>query len=181
MTAVMSASFSPHSGVFLHSDQWWWLNAAQLVDPVQNGHVLLPPLQPSWLSITFSLPFSTNLPGGLIVSGEAKQKQTLLLQSLRALPPPHRHQHTRPPWITTPTSPRLPPQPGLQGFPLFHPVCWRTSGITSHIALAPSRLPWTVSGGGEGHALAPAQFSTTLPSAPAVVGPRYLWHLLHHN
>lgn len=68
------------------------LNAAQLVDPVQNLHVF----QPCWLSTTFSLPFSTNLPGGLIVSGEAKQK-TLLLQSLRALPPPPTpHQHTRP-------------------------------------------------------------------------------------
>lgn len=85
----------------------------------------------------------------------------------------HQQQTTKPP----------PPPLTLQGFPLFHPVCWGTSGITSHIVLAPCLLPPSTikrQGGGT-PSLSMAQHGSArlhLQHKP-VTGPHYLWHFLH--
>lgn len=87
----------------------------------------------------------------------------------------HQQQTTKPPQPPTP----LP----LQGFPLFHHVCWGTSGIASRIVLAPCLLPPSTikrEGGGT-PSLSMAQHGSArlhLQHKP-VTGPHYLWHFLH--
>lgn len=166
------------------------MDAVQLVDPVQNVHALLPPFQPSWLSITFSLPFSTNLPGGLIVSGEAKQKT--LAAPIPACPasthppPPSAHMPcvNNNPHLTTATSPARTP-----GIPVILPRLLRD--LRDHVTHRPGAFPPPVNsdegGGGWGwggphpcsstvyhHSAISTSPSLVGRARPPVVGPHYL-------
>lgn len=125
--------------------------------------------QSSWLSITFSPPLwhkSARLTHCLRWS----QAEDMVDPAPLSPASPHTHKQNQPPLHPTPTSSTL-----LSGFPLFHPVCDGTSGITSHISLAPCLLPLSTAMGGEGTPF--AQHGSTFEHKP-VIGPHYLWHFL---
>lgn len=95
--------------------------------------------------------------------------------------PSHTHIHEQTPHLTTATS--LAP---LQGFPSFHPVCWGTSGITSHIGLAPCLLPpSTVMRGVGPHPcsarLSAAPLSAQTSHRPSLFMTFSLWLLIQQN
>lgn len=119
--------------------------------------------QSSWLSITFSPPLAQICQADSLSQVKPSRRRGGP-QPLGA-PPSHTPENNNPP-PPPPTSPPLPPRALLQGFPLFHPVCRGTSGITSHIGLAPCLLPpSTVTRGG--HTL--AQHGSTFNTIQSLV------------
>lgn len=120
--------------------------------------------QSSWLSITFSLPLAQICQADSLSQVKPSRRHCWEKTS----PPPHpAHTHTHAhPWITNPhlttaTSPASTP-----GIPVILPCLLRD--FRDHVTHRSGAFPPTTrnSGGeGEGHTLAPAQLSTTPPSA----------------